>query len=122
MKKFDEIIEFAEIREFINMPLKNFSSGMKVRLAFAIAINVEADIYLVDEVLAVGDAIFQKKCFKVFRDLKKQKKTVVLVTHDMNNVRDFASKAALIFDHKILAKGEPEQVIGRYDLLNYEIE
>jgi ABC-type polysaccharide/polyol phosphate transport system ATPase subunit len=117
-EKIDEIIEFAEVGEFVNLPLKNFSSGMAVRLAFSIAINVKADVYLVDEVLAVGDALFQKKCYEIFKGFKKSMKTVILVTHDMNSIREYCNRAILIHDHEVRADGKPDDVIKIYDEIN----
>lgn len=93
--KYKEIVEFAELEKFMDVPMKNFSSGMQVRLAFSIAIMADADIYVLDEVLAVGDVAFQKKCFDVFRNYKKNGKTVVLVTHDPSSVKQFCDRAVL---------------------------
>jgi len=113
-KKFDEIVDFAEVRKFIDMPLKNYSSGMQVRLAFSIAIQANADIYLLDEVLAVGDADFQEKCINVFNKLKKQNKTVVFVTHDLNSVEKFCTNTILLDNGKIVDHGNPKKVIYSY--------
>ena len=85
-RRFDEIIEFAELEEFVDLKLKNYSSGMSVRLGFSVAIQVDADVLLVDEVLAVGDASFQRKCFDEFDRLRAEKRTILFVTHDMNTV------------------------------------
>ena len=93
---YDEIVDFAELREHMDVKLKNFSSGMQVRLAFSIAIRAESDVLLVDEVLAVGDTDFQRKCFDYFKQLKRDKKTVVFVSHDMNSVREYCDRAVLI--------------------------
>ncbi len=90
--RFNEIVDFAEIREFLDVPLKNFSSGMKVRLAFSIAIHAEADIYLLDEVLAVGDFVFKKKCEKVFNNMKKERKTIIFVSHSSEQVKKYCNK------------------------------
>lgn len=89
---YDDIVEFAELEEFMDQKLKNYSSVMQVRLAFSIAIKAEGDILVLDEVLAVGDEAFQRKCFEYFASLKKQKKTVILVTHDMASVQRFCTK------------------------------
>ena len=95
-RRFDEIIAFSELEEFVDLPLKNYSSGMSVRLAFSVAIQVDADILLIDEVLAVGDAAFQQKCFDEFERLKREGRTIVLVTHDMTAVQRFCHRAMLI--------------------------
>lgn len=113
-QRFDEIVKFAELGKFIDMRLKNFSSGMHVRLAFSVAIQVDADILLMDEVLAVGDAHFQKKCFEVFDNYKKAKKTIILVTHDMNAVRNYCSRAVYLKDGTLTKDGQPNQVVDYY--------
>ena len=110
---YDEIVEFAELREFMDQKLKNFSSGMQVRLAFSIAIRAKGDILLLDEVLAVGDAAFQQKCNEYFRAIKG-KQTVVLVTHSMANVREYCSRAILIENGKIAVEGNPKKVADAY--------
>src|SRR5204863_965738 len=97
-ERFDDIIAFAELREFTELKLKNYSSGMLVRLAFATAIQVDADILLIDEVLAVGDAAFQQKCFDEFSKLHDAGKTVLFVTHDMGSVQRYCDRAMLL-DH-----------------------
>ncbi len=97
-EKFAEIIEFAELEKFVDVPLKNFSSGMQVRLAFSIAIMADADVYLLDEVLAVGDVAFQEKCFDVFRGYKKEKKTIVYVSHSPASVKQFCDRAVFLKD------------------------
>jgi len=111
---YNEIVEFAELEKFMNQKLKNYSSGMQVRLAFSMAVRAKADILLVDEVLAVGDAEFQKKCFDYFKHLKKNKTTVVFVTHDMNAVREFCESAILIDQSKILSSGKPNKIANKY--------
>ena len=117
--KYDEIVKFAELERFMDQKLKNYSSGMQVRLAFSIAIQAKADILLLDEVLAVGDEAFQRKCYEYFETLKRNKKTVVLVTHDMGAVEKFCSKALLIEKGVVIEKGDPKLVARRYsDLLN----
>lgn len=118
--KFDAIVEFAELEEFIDQKIKNYSSGMQVRLAFAIAIQAEADVILIDEVLAVGDTNFQAKCYDVFRELKKQGKTILFVGHDMSIIRDFCDRALLIHQSKITTIGAPEEVISEYNYYNLE--
>ena len=115
---YDDIVDFAELHEFMEERLKNYSSGMQVRLAFSIAIRAEADILLLDEVLAVGDTAFQKKCRDYFRTIKNKKKTVILVTHDMQSVEDFCDSAMLIEDGKIQYIGKPKKVTELYDKSN----
>jgi ABC-2 type transport system ATP-binding protein len=114
-KKYDEIVEFSELEKFMDMPLKNYSSGMQVRLAFSIAIMADADIYILDEVLAVGDLAFQKKCFDVFRNYKEQRKTIVLVTHSPGSVRDFCDRAVFLKDGVLQINGSVEEVIKAYE-------
>lgn len=114
-KKYQEIVEFSELEKFMDMPLKNYSSGMQVRLAFSIAIMADADVYILDEVLAVGDLAFQKKCFDVFRNYKEQKKTVVLVTHAPGSVRDFCDRAVFLKDGVLQINGSVEEVIKAYE-------
>lgn len=113
---YDEIVDFAELRPFMDQKLKNFSSGMQVRLAFSIAIRAKGDILLLDEVLAVGDAEFQKKCNDYFAAIKG-KQTVILVTHDMNNVRTFCDRAILIDGGKIKLDSTPDKVAEAYEKL-----
>lgn len=113
-KMYDDIWEFAELKEFEDQKLKNYSSGMQVRLAFSIAIRARGDILLLDEVLAVGDAAFQKKCEDYFENLKKNNRTVILVTHSMDNVRRFCTRAILIDDGKIIKDGKPDKVADAY--------
>lgn len=115
---YDEIVAFAELEDFMEEKLKNYSSGMQVRLAFSIAIRAKSDILLLDEVLAVGDEAFQRKCEKYFRQLRKQKKTVILVTHSMGNVRKYCSRAMLIRDGKIVSCGNPDDVANEYSIEN----
>ena len=110
---YDEIVEFAELKDFMDQKLKNYSSGMQVRLAFSIAIRARGDILILDEVLAVGDAAFQQKCNDYFASLHGNQ-TVVLVTHSMDNVRKFCDRAILIEDGKIKYEGDPEKVADEY--------
>jgi len=112
--KYKDIVEFAELEDSMDQKLKNYSSGMQVRLAFSVATRAEADILLIDEVLAVGDADFQRKCFEYFRSLKTSGKTVVFVTHDMVAVKDFCDKAILIEDSKMIYKGTAAAAADRY--------
>jgi len=113
-EKYDEIIAFAELERFMDQKLKNYSSGMQVRLAFSIAIQAGAKVFLLDEVLAVGDSDFQRKCMAKFRELKENKQTVVFVTHDLMAVRQFCDRVLYIKDGKIMALGEPAEVIDQY--------
>ncbi len=114
---YQDIVAFAELERFMDQKLKNYSSGMQVRLAFSVAIMAQADILLIDEVLAVGDADFQRKCFEYFKSLKKQKKTVVFVTHDMGAVREYCDRVILIDDSELVQEGGPEQVAEAYTRL-----
>lgn len=111
---FDEIVDFAEIRDFLDLPLKNYSSGMQVRLAFSIAIRAEADIYLLDEVLAVGDVIFQQKCLEEFKKLKEKGKSVILVSHDGNFIKKHCGRALFLENHVIKNVGISENIIDQY--------
>jgi lipopolysaccharide transport system ATP-binding protein len=114
---YDEIIGFAEMERFQEQSLKNFSSGMKVRLAFSVAFMVNADILLIDEVLAVGDASFQQKCYDVFRRLKGEGKTIVFVSHSMGDVKEFSDRVMLLHEGRVVSLGDPEKVIHDYQLL-----
>ena len=113
---YDEIVDFAELKPFMDQKLKNFSSGMQVRLAFSIAIRAKGDILLLDEVLAVGDAAFQQKCNDYFASLHGNQ-TVILVTHSMENVRKFCTRAILIENGKIAQDDNPEKVSKAYEKL-----
>lgn len=115
---YDDIVEFAEIERFMDQKLKNYSSGMQVRLAFSIAIRANTDILVLDEVLAVGDESFQRKCFAYFKQLKKDKKTVILVTHDMGAAKKFCDRAILLDKGAIVATGSPDEVTNQYTLEN----
>jgi ABC-type polysaccharide/polyol phosphate transport system ATPase subunit len=112
--RFDDIVGFAELERFVDQKLKNYSSGMLVRLAYSIAIQVDFDILLLDEVLAVGDESFQKKCFETFRRFRADEKTIVLVTHALETVEEFADRALLLMNGKVQASGSPDQVIATY--------
>jgi ABC-type polysaccharide/polyol phosphate transport system ATPase subunit len=118
--RLDAVIEFAELREFIDLKLKNYSSGMLVRLAFSLMMEVDADVLLIDEVLAVGDAAFQQKCADAFHEMKAAGKTIILVTHEMATVEQYCDRAMLISDGRIAHLGEPEEVGRRYLRLNFE--
>lgn len=115
---YDDIVEFAELERFMDQKLKNYSSGMQVRLAFSIAIRAKSDILLLDEVLAVGDEAFQQKCIDVFETYKREKQTVILVTHSMDTVRRFCTKAMLLDAGEITHYGKPEEVAEAYSQLN----
>jgi ABC-type polysaccharide/polyol phosphate transport system ATPase subunit len=119
LRRFDQIIEFAELEDFVDLKLKNYSSGMHVRLAFSVMVQVDADILLIDEVLAVGDAAFQQKCFDVFHRLRDQGKTILFVTHDMGAVTRFCDRAMLLERGEQLLLGEPERVGSHYLELNF---
>jgi ABC-type polysaccharide/polyol phosphate transport system ATPase subunit len=118
-ERLDEMVAFAELEEFMDLKLKNYSSGMHVRLAFSVAIQVNADILLIDEVLAVGDASFQQKCFDQFTRLKAEGRTIVFVTHDMSAVEHFCDRAMLMDRGAIVKIGEPVAVAREYNSLNF---
>ncbi len=119
-KRFDDIIGFAELEAFVDQKLKNFSSGMHVRLAFSIAIQVPSDILLIDEVLAVGDTAFQNKCFDVFRRMKAEGRTIIFVTHGMASMRQFCDRVLVMHEGKSLGVMLPDQAAELYDRLNAE--
>ncbi len=112
--RYERVIEFAELEEFQELKLKNYSSGMHVRLAFSVAIQVDADILVIDEVLAVGDASFQQKCFDVFNRMRDEGRTIVFVTHDMGAVTRFCHRAMLIERGEMVTIGDPDDVADRY--------
>lgn len=114
---YKEIVSFAELDDFMDQKLKNYSSGMQVRLAFSMAIRAKADVLLIDEVLAVGDADFQRKCYDYFQQVKSGSTTVVFVTHDMGAVRQYCDRALLIDDAKIVSVGDPEKIAKQYTKL-----
>ncbi|MDP2587383.1 MAG: ABC transporter ATP-binding protein [bacterium] len=113
-EKFDDIVRFSELERFIDTPLRNFSSGMYVRLAFATAVQSDAPILLFDEVLAVGDERFQRKCFALFEKMKYQEKTIVFVSHTMDSVMRFSDRVILMDRGKKIMEGPPEQVVTAY--------
>lgn len=113
-KMYNDIWKFAELEQFQDQKLKNYSSGMQVRLAFSIAIRAKGNILLLDEVLAVGDAAFQQKCNDYFESLKEQNQTVILVTHSMENVTKFCTRGILIENGKIIKDGDPKEVANHY--------
>jgi ABC-type polysaccharide/polyol phosphate transport system ATPase subunit len=112
--RYQRVIEFAELEEFQDLKLKNYSSGMHVRLAFSVAIQVDADILLIDEVLAVGDAAFQQKCFDVFNRMREEGRTIVFVTHDMGAVTRFCHRAMLLERGEMVSIGDPRDIADRY--------
>jgi ABC-2 type transport system ATP-binding protein len=118
-KRIDSVLDFAELREFADLKLKNYSSGMMVRLAFSIMVEAHADVMLIDEVLAVGDASFAQKCLDVFQELREAGRTIVLVTHNMATVQDFCDRAMLIHDSQLQYIGDPEETAIRYYRLNF---
>ena len=118
-ERFEHVVAFAELEEFMDLRLKNYSSGMLVRLAFAIAIQVDAEILLIDEVFAVGDAAFQQKCYDEFFRLKREGKTVIFVSHDMYSIERFCDRAMLI-EHGVMTRiGDPHQIGRAYHELNF---
>ena len=116
-KRLQDIIDFSELRDFIDNPVRTYSSGMYMRLAFSVAINVDADVLLIDEILAVGDANFQIKCFNHLRNLKAKGVTIVLVTHDTNTIENFCNKAIWINDGKLMMCDKSSKVVDSY--INY---
>jgi ABC-2 type transport system ATP-binding protein len=118
-KRFEAVVDFAELHEFVDLKLKNYSSGMLVRLAFAVMIQVDADILLIDEVLAVGDAAFQQKCFDEFVRIREAGRTILLVTHDMAAVHRFCDRAMLLERGRVVAIDEPDTVGNRYLEMNF---
>jgi ABC-type polysaccharide/polyol phosphate transport system ATPase subunit len=119
-ERIDAVLEFAELSRFAELKLKNYSSGMLVRLAFSVMVQADTDILLIDEVLAVGDAAFQQKCADVFRQMRDAGKTIVLVTHDMAAVEKYCHRAMLLSDGKVVEIGDPGEVARRYLRLNFE--
>lgn len=112
--KLDTIIKFSELEEFIDSPIRTYSSGMYMRLAFAVAINVEAEILLIDEILSVGDANFQAKCFKKMQELKDSGITIVIVSHDLNTMKKLCNKVIWIESGKIKRSGNPSEILKEY--------
>ena len=117
-RKFNDIVEFADLKDFIEVPVKNYSSGMMVRLAFSIAIQSDADIYLLDEILAVGDENFQKKSAQVIRKFKEAGKTILFVSHNMDSINAYCDRAILIDKSQLLMDGSPYLVTQQYKKLN----
>jgi ABC-type polysaccharide/polyol phosphate transport system ATPase subunit len=118
-RRLDAVIEFAELEEFVDLKLKNYSSGMMVRFAFSIMVQADPDVMLIDEVLAVGDAAFAQKCMDVFHEKRRAGKTIVLVTHDMATVQSLCHRAMLIHDGELVYMGAPEDTALRYYRLNF---
>lgn len=112
--KFNSIVDFAEIKNFLDMPVKNYSSGMYVRLGFAVAAHLHTDILLIDEILAVGDLAFQKKCFEKISKLKKQGTTIVLVSHNLENIRKICDRCVLLDRGKLRKVGDIKSVLNVY--------
>lgn len=115
---YDDIVAFAELADFMNQKLKNYSSGMQVRLAFSVAIRAQSDILVLDEVLAVGDEAFQRKCNDYFMQARADKKTIILVTHSMEAVRKYCNRAVMIDQGKVKVLGTPDEVANQYSLDN----
>jgi ABC-2 type transport system ATP-binding protein len=113
-ERYDDIVAFAELEASMDQKLKNYSSGMHVRIAFSVATHARADILLIDEVLAVGDAAFQRKCFEHFRALKKSSTTIIFVTHDMSTVREFCDRVILLENSRLVAEGSAEVIAEKY--------
>jgi ABC-type polysaccharide/polyol phosphate transport system ATPase subunit len=118
-RRLDAVLDFAELRDFVDLKLKNYSSGMMVRLAFSVMIQAEADVLLIDEVLAVGDAAFQEKCAAVFEDMRRSDRTIVLVTHDMTAIEAYCDRGMLIDDGELRYIGDPQEVGRRYYRQNW---
>ena len=118
--KLPEIADFSELGEFIDEPMRTYSSGMYVRLGFAVAVHVRPEILLVDEVLAVGDAEFQRKCFDHIEKLRQNKVTIVLVTHDLESVKRFCDRAVLLSHGVVAAEGKPREVVDEYLSRHFE--
>ena len=119
-RRFDAAVEFAELEDFVDLRLKNYSSGMQVRLAFAVLVQLDADILLIDEVLAVGDASFQQKCIDTLNRMHEDGRTIVLVTHDMGAVEQFCDRAALFEEGALVELGDPTRISHRYTEINFD--
>lgn len=116
----DRIIEFAELGDFIDSPLKQYSSGMYMRLGFSIAVDVNPDILLIDEILAVGDQAFQEKCIKRIEDFRNQGKTIIFVSHSAASVQQLCTRAILLHKGKLILDGTPDEIIGKYHEIMHE--
>ena len=113
-KRLNQIIEFSELQDFIDNPVRTYSSGMYMRLAFSVAINVDAEILLIDEILSVGDQHFQEKCFAKMRELKSQGKTMVFVTHSMESVKNLCDRAIWLYNGQVKMDGNTDEVVNEY--------
>ena len=121
-ERYASIMDFAELHEFAELKLKNYSSGMQVRLAFSVMVHVDADLLLIDEVLAVGDAAFQQKCYDVLQRSREEGRTILLVTHDMHQVQRFCDRALLIDRGGVVTVGDADDVARRYTAVNFAID
>jgi len=117
VERYEKIVHFAELEQFMELQVKHYSSGMSVRLAFAVAMQVESPILLLDEVLAVGDFVFAEKCFAHFEECRKKGRTIILVTHDPSAMERFADRAMLIHQSRLEAIGNPHEVLQKYHAL-----
>jgi ABC-type polysaccharide/polyol phosphate transport system ATPase subunit len=113
--RYEEIVEFAELGEFIDLPMRTYSSGMYGRLAFSVAVNMDPDILLIDEALSVGDARFRKKSFRKMRQLCKEARTIVLVSHALGSIRDLADQSVWIHNGEVAMFGDPDEVVDSYE-------
>ncbi len=120
--RFDAIVEFAGLRDFIDQPVKHYSSGMYVRLGFAVAVEVNPDILLIDEVLAVGDSSFQRKCLEKMRAFRREKKTMLIISHDLQTIQRISDRIVLLDKGKLLGSGSPAEMIGQYEGLVRQTE
>jgi len=116
-ERYNEIVSFAELQDFMQLQVKHYSSGMSVKLAFAVAMQVDAPIMLLDEVLAVGDFVFAEKCFALFERYKREGKTIILVTHSASSMERFADRVMLIHESRLTAIGNPHEVLETYHKL-----
>ena len=117
-ERFDRIVEFAGLRDFIDQPVRHYSSGMYVRLGFAVAVEVDPDILLIDEVLAVGDEAFQRKCLETMRKFREQSKTMLIISHDLATIQRISDRILLLDEGRIVGLGEPDAVVGQYRSLS----
>jgi len=113
-QKFDDIVEFAGIRKFLDVPIKHYSSGMYMRLAFSVAVFTDPEILLIDEIFAVGDLEFQKKCIRKMNEFKKERVTIVFVSHDMETVRNFCTRVIYLKGGEVFYDGNPQEAIDKY--------
>jgi len=114
---YGSIVDFSGLHEFMDMPVKNYSTGMYMRLGFAVAVHLDADIFLIDEILAVGDEAFQVKCLDRIREIRARGRTIVLVSHDLGLVERLCDRACLLFEGRVVAQGEPSRCVERYHAL-----